>query len=106
MSSKPEYIRFVEKTNQTILSQMSVYQVLDYNKIVEQKLQQVYLKSDYIENKVDTLEIVYKSNAGFYLYIERNRLNRAEAKLCLFYEPNQHNELLFFLKSFINLVKR
>lgn len=106
MNSKPEYIKFIEKTNQTILSQMSVYEVLDYNKIVEQKLQQVYLKSDYIENKVVTLEIVYKSNAGFYLYIERNRLNKLEAKLCVFYEPQQHNELLFFLKSFINLVKK
>lgn len=104
--TKPNYIKFIEKKTETFFSFMQVSETILVDKIDEKKLQIVYVSSDYDSDTPVTLEKIYRTNHGFYLFIVRNRLNKVEGTMNVYYEPSQHNELLFYLKAFIKTIKK
>lgn len=104
--NKPEYIKFTEKESKTIYSELRVFEPILFDNIEEKNLTVVYMKTESEAGKFSIVEKLYRTNHGFYLFIQRNKLNKSEGSIQVYYGANQYNELLFFIKPFLNSIKK
>ena len=65
-----------------------------------------HMSSSYLSGKVSWKEIILKTKQGFYLYIRRNTLYKNSVDVDIYYRQEQHNELLIFIKPFINTLTK
>jgi hypothetical protein len=104
-TQKPEFIEHLEHKENFFLSTLCVEGKYPIQKIDEKKLTLVWVKSEYEDNKFINFDRVYKTQQGFYIYIIRNRLNRVECDVIIYFQPEKIEELKFFVKAFINSLK-
>lgn len=104
--TKPTFIQHLEKTTNKFYSNLICYENIIIDKLDEKKMVLVWAQAEFESGKLVVLDRIYKTNHPFYIYITRNKLNKVEGQVQIFYEPDQLNELIFFTKLFINSVKK
>ena len=103
---KPKFITHLEKTNSKCYSHLTCYETILIDKVDEKKLTLLWAHTEFDSNKLVILDRIYKTQHPFYIYIIRNKLNRTEGQVLIYYEAEQLNELIFFTKPFINSIKK
>ena len=103
---KPKFITHLEKINNKCYSHLRCYDTILIDKLDEKKLTLLWAHTEFDSNKLVILDRIYKTQHPFYIYIIRNKLNRTEGQVLIYYEAEQLNELIFFTKPFINSIKK
>jgi hypothetical protein len=103
---KHYYIKHIEKTTEP-LSKLSIEEttLLD-DKLDTSKYESIFMNSAYSGGKVSWKEIILKTKQGFYLFIRRHSLHKNIIDVDIYYRQEQHNELLVFIKPFINTLTK
>ena len=103
---KHYYIKHIEKTTEP-LSKLSIEEttLLD-DKLDTSKYESIFMNSAYSSGKVSWKEIILKTKQGFYLFIRRHSLHKNIIDVDIYYRQEQHNELLVFIKPFINTLTK
>lgn len=103
---KHYYIKHIERTTEP-LSKLSIEEttLLD-NKLDTSKYESIFMNSAYSGGKVSWKEIILKTKQGFYLFIRRHSLHKNIIDVDIYYRQEQHNELLVFIKPFINTLTK
>lgn len=103
---KHYYIKYIEKTTEP-LSKISIEEgtLLD-DKLDTSKYESIFMNSAYSGGKVFWKETILKTKQGFYLFVRRHSLHKNIIDVDIYYRQEQHNELLFFIKPFINTLTK
>jgi hypothetical protein len=103
---KHYYIKHIERTTEP-LSKLSIEEttLLD-DKLDTSKYESIFMNSAYSGGKVSWKEIILKTKQGFYLFIRRHSLHKNIIDVDIYYRQEQHNELLVFIKPFINTLTK
>ena len=103
---KHYYIKHIEKTTEP-LSKISIEETtLIDEKLDTSKYESIFMNSAYSGGKVSWKEIILKTKQGFYLFIRRHSLHKNIIDVDIYYRQEQHNELLVFIKPFINTLTK
>lgn len=103
---KHYYIKYIEKTTEP-LSKLSIEETtLTDDKLDASKYESIFMNSAYCGGKVSWKEIILKTKQGFYLFIRRHSLHKNIIDVDIYYRQEQHNELLVFIKPFINTLTK
>lgn len=103
---KHYYIKHIEKTTEP-LSKLSIEDTtLMDDKLDIKKYESIFMNSAYSGGKVSWKEIILKTKQGFYLFIRRHSLHKNIIDVDIYYRQEQHNELLVFIKPFINTLTK
>ncbi len=106
MIKKPKYIKKLEK-NGEVLSIMNFHTFNDemYKLFEEKKIPRVFEKSIIRQDgKAIWDQMIYKTNQNFYLHV----INTQETDkwwLCIYYRPEQFNELIIFIRSVLKQLR-
>lgn len=103
---KHYYIKHIERTTEP-LSKLSIEEttLLD-DKLDTSKYESLFMNSAFSGGKVSWKEIILKTKQGFYLFIRRHSLHKNIIDVDIYYRQEQHNELLVFIKPFINTLTK
>lgn len=104
--TKPEYIKRLEYSSEIFLSDLMVCDKYPIKNIDESKLQLVWNHLELDEDKIISYDRIYRTNHGFYIYIVRNRINKNECSINVYFDPQKIEELKFFIKPFLNSLKK
>ena len=89
------------------LSKLSIEETtLMDDKLDTSKYESIFMNSAYSGGKVSWKEIILKTKQGFYLFIRRHSLHKNIIDVDIYYRQEQHNELLVFIKPFINTLTK
>lgn len=103
---KHYYIKHIERTTEP-LSKLSIEETtLMDDKLDTSKYESIFMNSAYSGGKVSWKEIILKTKQGFYLFIRRHSLHKNIIDVDIYYRQEQHNELLVFIKPFINTLTK
>lgn len=104
---KHYYIKHIEKTTEP-LSKLSIEETGLYDdKLDISKYESLFMNSGYGgDGKIIWKEIILKTKQGFYLFVRRHTLHKNIIDVDIYYRQEQHNELLFFIKPFINTLTK
>ena len=103
---KHYYIKHIERTTEP-LSKLSIEETtLIDDKLDITKYESLFMNSGYGGGKVSWKEIILKTKQGFYLFIIRHSLHKNIIDVDIYYRQEQHNELLVFIKPFINTLTK
>ena len=107
---KPEFIKHLESKDQNFFSVMVFHQLegefLKY--LQEKKLTTVYENSSVnTVGQIKHVEVIFKSQQGFYLFVENKTGIPAEPKfnLTIYYNAGQYNELFLFSSQLLKQYK-
>ena len=70
------------------------------------KYETLFMTSGYSGGKFMWKDIILKTKQGFYLFIRRHGLHKNIIDVDIYYKQEQHNELLIFIKPFVNLLTK
>lgn len=103
---KHYYIKHIERMTEP-LSKLSIEETtLMDDKLDTSKYESIFMNSAYSGGKVSWKEIILKTKQGFYLFIRRHSLHKNIIDVDIYYRQEQHNELLVFIKPFINTLTK
>ena len=103
---KHYYIKHIEKTTAP-LSKVSIDDIqLTDEKLDITKYETLFMTSSYGGGKFMWKDIILKTKQGFYLFIRRHGLHKNIIDVDIYYRQEQHNELLIFIKPFVNLLTK
>lgn len=108
---KHYYIKHIEETTEP-LSKLSIEETGLYDdKLNTSKYECLFMDSEYVGEslgggKLIWKEIILKTKQGFYLFVRRHTLHKNIIDVDIYYRQEQHNELLFFIKPFINTLTK
>ena len=106
MDSEPKFITHLQIINNKCYSRLLCNETILIEKLDGKKLMLLWAETEFDSNKLIILDRVYKTQHPFYIYITRDRLNKTEGHVRIYYEAEQMNELIFFTKPFINSIKK
>ena len=100
--NKPEYIQKIEEKSGDILSRLSLVPITtESGEINETNYYLMYSDSIFIDNKIKWLRRILKTRHGFYLYLQKSDDETKILNIDVYYNPEQINELIIFIKQFI-----
>jgi hypothetical protein len=103
---KHYYIKHIEKATAP-LSKVSIDDIqLTDEKLDITKYETLFMTSGYSGGKFMWKDIILKTKQGFYLFIRRHSLHKTIIDVDIYYRQEQHNELLIFIKPFVNLLTK
>ena len=103
---KHYYIKHIEKESAP-LSMVSIQDTqLTDEKLDALKCVTLFSTSVYRGGNFIWEEIILKTKQGFFLFIRRHPLDKTMIDVDIYYRQEQHNELLIFIKPFVNLLTK
>jgi len=103
---KHYYIKHIEKESAP-LSMVSIQDTqLTDEKLDALKCVTLFSTSVYSGGNFIWEEIILKTKQGFFLFIRRHPLDKTMIDVDIYYRQEQYNELLIFIKPFVNLLTK
>ena len=99
---KHYFIKNIEKKTEPLSKMVLTQSNLTTKNLNLSEYVTMFMDSEYIDSGSEWKEVVLKTEQGFYLYIRKHNLHKQLIDIDVYYHQEQHNELLVYIKSFIN----